>query len=80
MASKQRLNVLVVDRDDLTDGLELFDEVDSLGAFDAVLAATARRCEAGALVSADVAFSTVADLHHLDPASPGFATALTRLH
>ena len=71
--------LLVVDRDDLTDGLELFDEVDSLGAFDAVLAATARRREAGALVSADVAFSTVADLHHLDPASPGFTTALARL-
>ena len=71
--------LLIVDRDDLVDGLELFDQVDSLGAFDAVLAATARRREADALVSADVAFSTVADLHYLDPASTSFTTALTRL-
>jgi len=71
--------LIVVDRDDLVDGLELFDEVDSLGAFDAVLAATARRREADALVSADGAFATVADLHHLDPGSPGFSAALARL-
>ena len=65
--------MIVVDRDDLVDGLELFDQVGSLGAFDAVLAAAARRREADALVSADVAFSTVADCttptrHH--PGSP----------
>ena len=71
--------LLVVDREDLVEGLDLFDEVDVLGAFDAVLAATARRRAADALVSADVAFSTVADLHHLDPASRGFTTALARL-
>jgi len=71
--------LLVVDRDDLIDGLELFDQVGSLGAFDAVLAATARRHGADALVSADVEFATVADLQHLDPASPGFTAALARL-
>lgn len=71
--------LLVVERDDLADGLDLFEEVHSLGAFDAVLAATARRRGAGALVSADIAFATVEDLKHLDPASPGFTAAVARL-
>jgi hypothetical protein len=71
--------LLVVDRDDLVDGFELYEQVESLCAFDAVLAATARRREADGLVSADVAFSTVADLYHLDPASQGFTVALSRL-
>jgi predicted nucleic acid-binding protein len=70
--------LLVVDADDLAEGLDLFDEIDPLGTFDAVLAATARRRAADALVSADIAFSTIADLPHLDPASPGFTTALAR--
>ena len=63
--------LLAVDADDLVDGLELFAKTDSLGAFDAVIAATARR-RADGLVSADAAFSTVRGLRHLDPATPGF--------
>jgi predicted nucleic acid-binding protein len=56
--------------DDLDLGLELFERHESLGSFDAVLAATAVRAEAHALVSADRAFAGVAGLRHVDLASP----------
>lgn len=64
--------------DDLRTGLGLFAEVEVLGAFDAVLAATARAAGATALVSADSAFASVADLRHLDPAAAGFEEALVQ--
>lgn len=60
-------------------GLTLFEELDELGAFDAVLAGAALRAGASAVVSADRAFATVPDLTHLDPADPGFADDLRRL-
>ena len=65
-----------VDEDDLAEGLVLFEQTDRLGAFDCVLAATARRREADALVSADQAFATVPGLRYLDPAAPDFREAL----
>jgi predicted nucleic acid-binding protein len=59
------------DFDDLAEGLALFEEIVQLGAFDAVLAATARR-RRWALASADRAFAIVGGLVHIDPASPRF--------
>lgn len=65
--------LISVDADDLSDGLRLFREVEALGAFDAVLAATAiRREHLSALASADRAFASVPGLRHLDPAAPEF--------
>lgn len=61
---------------DLRAGLELFTAHQALGAFDAVLAAATRRSGAAALVSADTAFASVPELHHLDPGQPGFPEAL----
>jgi predicted nucleic acid-binding protein len=51
-------------------GLRLFEEYEGLGMFDAVLAATAMRSGADALVSADQAFAAVRGLMHLEPAGP----------
>lgn len=65
-----------VDVDDLDEGLALFEQHPRLGAFDAVLAAAARRRGAGVLVSADQAFASVPGLRHLDPASPTFVADL----
>ncbi len=48
--------LLVVGEDDLQEGLRLYTRSDRLGAFDAVLAATASRANAAAIVSADAAF------------------------
>lgn len=59
------------EHEDLDEGLELFEHVELLGSFDAVLAATARR-RGWALASADRAFATVPGLDALDPASPTF--------
>ncbi len=56
------------DADDLRDGLRLFERDDSVGAFDAVLAATAINSERiEALVSADGAFGSIEGLNHLHP-------------
>lgn len=60
-----------VDEDDLLEGLSLYAGGGSLGAFDAVLAATALR-RGWALGSANHAFRAVPGLVHLDPGSPGF--------
>ncbi len=58
---------------DLDRGLDLFERHQSLGAFDAVLAAIVeRRAHLTALVSADGAFSALDGVTHLDPADPGF--------
>lgn len=66
------------DAEDLAEGLDLYLASPALGAFDAVLAAVARRRGAAALVSADSAFGSVEGLVHLDPASPGFLAELER--
>lgn len=65
----------VVGEDDLQEGLRLYVRSDRLGAFDAVLAATAGRAGATALVSADPAFSE-ADVTHVTPDAPGVARLL----
>jgi len=66
-----------VTREDLRRGLALFERNDRLGAFDAVLAAAAIASNAGALVSADVAFATLAtELPHVVPDRNGIAGLL----
>lgn len=65
-----------VEAADLRAGLNLFVRVDGLRAFDAVLAASAIRTGAAALVSVDRAFANVPGLVHRDPASPGFLDEL----
>ena len=59
--------LLVVDRDILSRGLDLFERHDGLGPFDAVLAAAALAHGAEALVSADRAFRGVAGLRLVEP-------------
>lgn len=63
--------LLPVTAEDLEAGLDLFART-GLGAFDAVLAATARRSGCELFVSADRAFDGVAELAVADPAEPGF--------
>jgi len=58
---------------ELTHGLSLFEEIESLGAFDAVLAASAIATGASALVSADTAFSAIPGLRHVVPDRAGVA-------
>ena len=69
--------LLVVEEDDLYDGLSRFRRSKSLGAFDAVLAAAAVRKGWG-LASTDRAFRHVRDLVHFDPASPTFLEDLLK--
>ncbi|MGH7920011.1 MAG: type II toxin-antitoxin system VapC family toxin [Candidatus Dormibacteraceae bacterium] len=57
--------------DDLFEGLDLFGTSSRIGAFEAVLAATARRRE-WALASADRVFAQVEGLALLNPSSAGF--------
>lgn len=65
------------DEHDLRRGLDLFDAVDGLGAFDAVLAAAAQRTDTiTGLASADRAFAAVRGLTHHDPADPDFLAEL----
>lgn len=64
------------DAADLRRGLSLFEEHAGLGAFDAVLAATALRRSEGVLVSGDTAFGAVEGLRLLDPADAAFESAL----
>lgn len=59
--------LLVVAESNLRDGLRLFAASDSLGSFDAVLAAAARAAGADALVSADEAFASVKTITHIRP-------------
>lgn len=64
---------------DLEQGLALYERHPELGAFDAVLAATARRVSDGALASADGGFSVVDDLRVAHPAVGDFEAALLDL-
>ena len=67
--------LLVIGEDDLQEGLRLYARGDRLGAFDAVLAATASRANAVAIVSADAAFAA-AELPHVVPDADGVAGLL----
>jgi len=67
--------LLVIGEDDLQEGLRLFTRSARLGAFDAVLAATASRANAAALVSADAAFAE-AGITHVIPDARGVARLL----
>lgn len=67
----------IVDSDDLERGLRLFDEHPKLGAFDAVLAATAIGDDVRALVSADADFSAVPGLRHVAPGTATFDDLLS---
>lgn len=62
--------------EDLRDGLRLFEREETLGAFDAVLAATALRAKADALVSADRSFHGVRGLPFVDLAGSELETLL----
>jgi len=70
--------LLVVESDHLERGLRLFEEHPELGAFDAVLAATALAHEAGALVSADTDFRVVSGLRYVAPGTTEFEELLRR--
>jgi len=61
---------------DLEAGLELFQRHAALGAFDAVLAATAQRTTQGLIASTDRAFTSVGSLRLLDPADDAFVASL----
>lgn len=61
---------------DLVRGLTLFEQHLDIGAFDAVLAATAERVSGGVLASADGGFRAVDGLRVLHPADDGFEAAL----
>jgi predicted nucleic acid-binding protein len=63
--------LLTVGDEHLRRGLSLFERNGRLGAFDAVLAATALEVGASALVSADGAFASIAGLPHVIPDEPG---------
>lgn len=66
------------DGDDVSEGLALFEISPRLGAFDAVLAAAARR-RGCAVVSTDEGFSEVSGLLHLNPSAPGFHETVLNL-
>lgn len=68
--------LLVVEESDLREGLRLYNESERLGCFDAVLAAAAHAAGADALVSADQAFSEVANIHHVLPDDGGIRELL----
>ncbi len=70
--------LLSVTREDLLEGLYLFERSDRLRAFDAVLAAAAAASGAAALVSADSAFAGVLRLTHVIPDEAGVASLLER--
>lgn len=59
------------EQEDLLEGLDLFGHSESLGPFDAVLAATARR-RGWALASADRSFGQADGLVYLNPSSATF--------
>lgn len=69
--------LLPITADDLERGLSWFERHEQLGAFDAVLAAAATASGATALVSADGAFASLAEVgHHVTPDEAGVAGLL----
>jgi predicted nucleic acid-binding protein len=69
--------LLTISSEHLRRGLLLFEHTERLGAFDAVLAATALDLGASALVSADAAFASIPSLTHVVPDRTGLAKLLT---
>jgi len=69
--------LLVIDDKGLRDGLGLFEQVSSIGAFDAVLVAAATAAGATAVVSADTGFGDIPGLPHVVPDARGVATLLS---
>lgn len=65
--------LLIVARDQLERGLALFESKPGIGAFDAVLAASALDADAGAIVSADLPFAAVEGIEHILPDAEGVA-------
>jgi len=70
--------LIVVEAHHLDRGLRLFEEHPELGAFDAVLAATALGHEAAALVSADADFRVLRGLPHVEPGTRAFEELLAQ--
>jgi predicted nucleic acid-binding protein len=70
--------LLTVTTEHLRRGLSLFEQVQRLGAFDAVLAAAAMDGGANALVSADTAFAEAPDLPHVMPDAAGITALLSK--
>lgn len=68
--------LLQVTGEQLRQGLSLFERLDRLGAFDAVLAAAALGAGASALVSADEGFSSAPDLTYVRADADGIANLL----
>ena len=62
--------LVAVERSTLERGLSIFERVPKLGAFDAVLAATALEADADGLVSADAEFGEIPRLNFLELGSP----------
>lgn len=75
-ACRMSAPLLAVEREHLERGLALFERVEGLGAFDAVLAAAAIVAGATTLVSVDSGFADVPGLPHMPPDAAGVA-ALT---
>lgn len=61
---------------DLSAGLALFERTEELGAFDAVLAASAARVGIRAVVSADSGFARVPEISHVVPDRAGLSRLL----
>jgi predicted nucleic acid-binding protein len=70
--------LLTLTNEHLRHGLALFERTERLGAFDAVLAATALDAGASALVSADGAFAAVPGLPHVTPNDAGLASLMVK--
>lgn len=68
--------LLTSGEEDLRDGLDVYLAHEELGAFDAVLAATARRAGTDAIVSADRGFADLDGPTVLDPGAEGFLEAV----
>ncbi|MBW0018955.1 MAG: type II toxin-antitoxin system VapC family toxin [Mycobacterium sp.] len=66
--------LLMITGENLRRGLALFQTTPRLGAFGAVLAATAAKAGASALVSADTAFADLSDIAYVIPDAAGIAT------
>lgn len=64
--------LLIVGEETVETGLRIFEAHDTLGAFDAFLAASALSSGAEALVSADKSFSVVPRLNHVVPGTDAF--------
>jgi predicted nucleic acid-binding protein len=64
--------LLTIEARALDQGLRLFERLPELGAFDAVLAATALDARASGFVSGDRAFGAVPRLRFIEPGSPAF--------